>query len=85
MQELNLRGYACITLVAGYGIVGFRDPNGYRLCLLTPCRIRPLVYGSRTNEDGTVDYMIASESVSLDALGYKNFTDVEVSTRLKPG
>ncbi|KAI8907252.1 phosphoribosyltransferase-like protein [Gorgonomyces haynaldii] len=59
-------GYACIIMIAGYGIVGFRDPNG----------IRPLIYGSRKTEHG-IDYMLASESVSLEALGFKDFQDVK--------
>lgn len=58
-------GYACITMIAGFGIFGFRDPNG----------LRPLIYGSRETLDGT-DYMFASESVCLDSLGYSNFVDV---------
>lgn len=52
-------------MIAGFGIVGYRDPNG----------LRPLIYGSRKTEYG-VDFMFASESVALDALGYSNFTDV---------
>ncbi|MEQ8953810.1 MAG: amidophosphoribosyltransferase, partial [Gammaproteobacteria bacterium] len=58
-------GYAVIIMIAGYGIVGFRDPNG----------IRPLVYGSRTTESGK-DYMIASESVALDSQGFEIERDV---------
>jgi amidophosphoribosyltransferase len=61
--------YAVVGMLAGYGMFGFRDPNG----------IRPLIYGSRKNNAGTTDYMIASESVALDALGF------EVERDLKPG
>ena len=59
-------GYAATALITGYGLVGFRDPNG----------IRPVVYGKRETEDGT-DYMIASESVALDALGFERIGDIE--------
>lgn len=58
-------GYAAIAMVANYGVVGFRDPNG----------IRPIVYGARETESG-VEYMIASESVALDALGFKLIRDI---------
>ncbi|KAJ3414580.1 citrate (Si)-synthase [Chytridiales sp. JEL 0842] len=59
-------GYGCVGMIAGYGIFAFRDPNG----------IRPLIYGERTTATGK-DYMFASESVALDALGYTNFVDVK--------
>ncbi|MCU7958771.1 MAG: amidophosphoribosyltransferase [gamma proteobacterium symbiont of Bathyaustriella thionipta] len=59
-------GYAAVAVVMGYGLVGFRDPNG----------IRPMVIGRRKNKRG-VNYMIASESVALDVLGYKLIRDVE--------
>ncbi|MFC6632332.1 amidophosphoribosyltransferase [Microbulbifer taiwanensis] len=58
-------GYACVALIVGYGIVAFRDPNG----------IRPLVYGKRETDKGT-EYMVASESVALDVLGYTLVRDV---------
>lgn len=58
-------GYAVVAMVSSYGIVGFRDVKG----------IRPLVFGVRENEDGK-SYMIASESVALDVLGYKLIRDV---------
>jgi amidophosphoribosyltransferase len=58
-------GYAAIAMVADYGIVGFRDPNG----------IRPLVFGKREVETGT-EYMFASESVALDVLGFTLIRDV---------
>ncbi len=59
--------YAVVAMICGYGMVGFRDPNG----------IRPLIYGEKTNEDGKKEYMIASESVALDALGFKIVRDVK--------
>ena len=60
-------GYACTAMIAGFGIIGFRDPNG----------IRPLVIGTRkANDNGEVDVMLASESVVLTSLGYSNVMDV---------
>ncbi|WP_421852722.1 amidophosphoribosyltransferase [Marinomonas sp.] len=59
-------GYAVVTLITGYGILAFRDPDG----------IRPLIYGSRQT-DGGVEYMVASESVALDAAGFKIERDIK--------
>jgi len=58
-------GYAVVSLIARYGLVAFRDPNG----------IRPLVYGKREGEGGT-EYMVASESVALNVLGFSLIADV---------
>ena len=58
-------GYAAIAMINGYGVLGFRDPNG----------IRPLCFGSRDTDAGT-EYMIASESVALDVLGFTLIRDV---------
>ncbi len=58
-------GYAVVALIVGFGIVAFRDPNG----------IRPLVLGER-EVDGRNDYMVASESVALDALQFSRLRDV---------
>jgi len=58
-------GYAVVAMITGRGIVGFRDPNG----------IRPVVFGKRETEAG-VEYMIASESVALDALDFELVRDI---------
>lgn len=58
-------GYAAAALVSDATLVGFRDPNG----------IRPVVYGQRETDAGT-DYMIASESVALNALGFEVIGDI---------
>ncbi len=58
-------GYAVIGMIANYGVLAFRDPNG----------IRPLVFGYRDTLQGR-EYMIASESVALDVLGFKLERDV---------
>ncbi|MGH8575926.1 MAG: amidophosphoribosyltransferase [Gammaproteobacteria bacterium] len=57
--------YAAVAMITGVGIVGFRDPHG----------IRPLVFGKRMTERGP-EYVLASESVAIDVLGYKLVRDV---------
>ena len=60
-------GYAIISMITGYGILGFRDPWG----------IRPLIIGRRDGPDGGDEWVLASESVALIALGCEIVRDVE--------
>jgi amidophosphoribosyltransferase len=57
--------YAVVAMVVGKGILAIRDPHG----------IRPLVYGTRQTSQGT-DYMVASESVALQAQGFELVRDI---------
>jgi len=66
LNEQISGGYACVSLISGYGILAFRDPNG----------IRPLIFGSR-EVDGETEWVIASESVAIHALGFDVVRDVE--------
>ncbi|MBS0228782.1 MAG: amidophosphoribosyltransferase [Proteobacteria bacterium] len=69
LEGVNRRakgGYAVICAVLGLGLVAFRDPHG----------IRPLVLGKRSSASGD-EYMLASESVALDVLGFERLRDVE--------
>jgi amidophosphoribosyltransferase len=62
----RLRGaYAVVAMVAGYGVVAFRDPFG----------IRPAVIGYNETATGR-EYMVASESVAVDALGFRVLRDI---------
>jgi amidophosphoribosyltransferase len=63
----RVRGsYAVIALIAGHGLLGFRDPYG----------IRPLVFGRTQSAGGTSEVMLASESVALEGTGHKAERDV---------
>jgi amidophosphoribosyltransferase len=58
--------YAVVALIAGYGLVAFRDIHG----------IRPLILGRKKNSSG-YSYIVSSESVALDLLGYETVRDLE--------
>jgi amidophosphoribosyltransferase len=57
--------YSVITLVAGKGMLAFRDRHG----------IRPLIFGRKESAEG-VNYAFASESTTFDYLGYELLRDV---------
>lgn len=62
----RVRGsYAVVAQIAGYGMLAFRDPFG----------IRPLCIGFSDTENGP-EYLVASESVALEGLGFRFLRDV---------
>ncbi|MDP6907017.1 MAG: amidophosphoribosyltransferase [Candidatus Thalassarchaeaceae archaeon] len=59
-------GYSIISMITGYGLVGFRDPWG----------IRPLILGQRKNSNGMDEWILASESVAIISLGFEIVRDI---------
>lgn len=57
--------YAVVVLIAGFGLLAFRDPHG----------IRPLAIGKNKSAQGD-EWLVASESVALDVLSYEHWRDV---------
>ncbi|KAH9038304.1 amidophosphoribosyltransferase [Lactarius hengduanensis] len=58
--------YACVAMLAGFGIIAFRDPNG----------IRPLGVARRPMPGGATDWLCASESAAADVGGFVDWEDV---------
>ena len=62
----RVRGaYAVVAMIAGHGVLAFRDPYG----------IRPAVIGYNETADG-IEYMVSSESVAVEALGFRVLRDI---------
>lgn len=57
--------YAVVAMIAGIGILAFRDPYG----------IRPVVIGKRESDSGN-EYIVASESVAIDSLDFELIRDI---------
>lgn len=63
----RIRGsYAVVCLIAGHGVLAFRDPYG----------IRPLCMGDSEGPEGRT-IMVASESVALEGTGHRFIRDVQ--------
>ena len=58
--------YAAIALIAGYGLLAFRDPFG----------IRPLIIGTRKTDAGRYEWIVTSESLVLENGGFDVVRDV---------
>ncbi|MCC2645491.1 MAG: amidophosphoribosyltransferase [Burkholderiales bacterium] len=68
ISNLNERirgGYAVVCLIANYGLIAFRDPNG----------IRPLAIGEKETANSST-YLISSESCAIEINGFNFIRDI---------
>jgi amidophosphoribosyltransferase len=65
--------YACVAMLAGFGIIAFRDPSGIRP-LGVACRATAAQGGSAK------DWLCASESAVADVAGFIDWEDVRPGT-----
>lgn len=56
--------YSVLALIAGVGMLAFRDPHG----------VRPLVFGGKS--DGSNEWLFASENVAFHSLGFHRWDNV---------
>jgi amidophosphoribosyltransferase len=66
VMEQAVGSYSIVTLIAGFGLVAFRDPSG----------IRPLIHARRKVEGEREAHLFASESTVASFLDYREVTDV---------
>ncbi|HSC87022.1 MAG TPA: amidophosphoribosyltransferase, partial [Polyangiaceae bacterium] len=66
LHERVQGSYAVIAMIAGHGLLAFRDPFG----------IRPLTFGKRFDDAGRIEWAVASESLVLESGGYELVRDV---------
>jgi len=64
--------YSVVGLIAGEGLYAFRDPYG----------IKPIIVGSRVDDQGRTHWCVASESVLMDLLDYHQTFDLEAGEAL---
>lgn len=67
LMKTCIGAYASIAMLAGFGLIVFRDPNG----------IRPVGLATRPGGRGGTDYLVASESVVAQGLGFRAWEDVK--------
>lgn len=66
VHQKAVGSYSVVVMIAGYGLIAFRDPHG----------IRPLVFGKRKEANGKKSFLFASESTVAQFLDYTDCEDV---------
>lgn len=72
MMNETVGAYTCVAMLAGFGVMAFRDPHGIRpigMCRRKSDRPQAGSHG--------YDYCFASESVVADSLGFSEFEDIK--------